>query len=193
MEHHADVDAYLAASELWPEEARALCEVLRGCGLEETIKWGKPTYVHDGANVLIVQEFKDFLALMFTKGALLDDPEGVLHSQGEHTRSALRMQFTSVEEVTSRAAVIADYVDRAVAVEDAGLEVGPAPEPDLPEELRERLASDPELSEAFDDLTPGRRRSWAIHIGDAKKPETRVSRVDKAVPRIRAGKGHNER
>lgn len=193
MEHHADVEAYLASSERWPDLARAATEVLRGCGLDEHIKWGKPTYSHDGANVVIVQEFADFLALLFTKGALLDDPDGLLHSQGPHTRSAMRMQFTNVEDLRAAADRIAAYVAQAVEVEEAGLEVGPAPEPEPPEELAERLAADAELSDGWESLTPGRRREYAIHIGDAKRASTRESRVAKVEARIRAGKGLRDR
>ncbi len=193
MEHHPDVASYIAASTQWPDVVTAATEVLRGCGLQEHIKWGKPVYSHDGSNVVIVQEFADFMAIMFTKGALLDDPAGLLHAQGPNTRSAMRMQFTSAEEVQGHADDLRAYVAAAVAVEDAGLEVGPAPEPDPPEELAERLAADPGLSEGWDSLTPGRRREYVIHISGAKKSATREARVEKVAPRIREGRGMRDR
>jgi uncharacterized protein YdeI (YjbR/CyaY-like superfamily) len=193
MEQFADVDAYLVASEQWPAEIAALRTVLRGTGLAETIKWGKPCYTNDGRNIAIVQEMKDFLALMFFKGALLDDPDGVLHDQGPNSRSARRMQFTSVADVDRSAGTIARLVEHAVAVEDAGLAVEPAPDLELVTELQARLDADPALRAAFEALTPGRQREYHLHIGGAKQSATRESRVDACVPRILAGKGLRDR
>ena len=193
MEHFESVDEYLARSEQWPEEVAALRDVLLGCGLTETIKWGKPCYMHDGSNIVLVQEFKDFLALMFFKGALLDDPDGVLEAQGPNSRSARRMCFTSVDDVTRSAETIGAYVAQAVDVEKSGAEVGPPADLDLVEELRDRLEQDPALKEAFEALTPGRQRGYNLHIAGAKQSKTRAARVDKHVPRILAGKGLNDR
>lgn len=192
MEHHADVDAYLEGSELWPAEIRALRPILTGCGLREEIKWGKPCYSHDGRNICILQEMKDFLAVMFFKGALLTDPDGVLHDQGPNSRSARRMQLTSTDEVAASAGTIEAYVAEAIALEDAGATV-PEAELVLVEELAERLATDPELAAAFEGLTPGRQREYNLHIGDAKQATTREGRVDKCVDRILAGKGLRDR
>ena len=186
---NAEVDAYISGSRLWPDEVTELRAVLLGTGLTEDFKWGNPCYAHDGANVAIVQEFKDGLALMFFKGALLADPAGVLESQGPTSRSALRMRFTSVDDVRRLAGTVAEYVAEAVAVEDAGLKVGPPPELVLVEELQARLDEDPELQAAFDALTPGRRREYHLHISGAKRAETRAARAEQAVPRIFAGKG----
>jgi len=190
--HYESVDDYVEASERWPAEVAALREVLLGCGLEEEVKWGKPCYARDGRNLAIVQEFKDFLALMFFKGALLDDPDGVLEAQGPNSRSAMRMRFTSVDDVTRSAGEIGALVAEAIRVEDAGLSVEPA-ELELVPELKERLDADPALREAFEALTPGRRREYNLHVGEAKKAATRRSRVDKHVDRILAGKGLRDR
>jgi uncharacterized protein YdeI (YjbR/CyaY-like superfamily) len=193
VEDFADVDAYLACSEQWPEEVAALRDVLLGCGLGETIKWGKPCYTHDRRNIVLVQEFKDFLALMFFKGALLDDPDGLLHAQGPNTRSARRMQFGSVDDVVRSAGTIEAYVSQAVELEESGAEVGPAPELELVEELRQRLEEDPTLKRAFETLTPGRQREYNLQVGGAKQSKTRAARVEKFVPRILEGKGLRDR
>ena len=183
------VDAYIARSTRWPEELAALRTVLLGCGLTEEIKWGKPCYSAEAGNIAILQEMKDFLALMFFKGALLDDTAGVLRSQGPNSRSALRIEVTSVDQVDELADTVRAYVAQAVAVEEAGLTVGPAPELELVAELAERLASDAELAAAFDALTPGRQREYNLHIGSAKQAKTREARIDKLAPQILAGKG----
>lgn len=193
MEHFDSVDDYVAASEQWPDEVSALREVLLGCGLGEAVKWGKPCYTHAGGNIAIIQEFKDFCALMFFKGALLDDPDSVLEDQGENTRSAKRMTFTSVDDVRASAGTIEAYVAQAVEVEESGAEVGPPEELDLAEELQAALDGDPALKEAFFALTPGRQRGYNLEIGGAKKSETRVARVEKHIPRILEGKGLHDR
>jgi uncharacterized protein YdeI (YjbR/CyaY-like superfamily) len=190
---NTDVDAYVERSEQWSEELAAIRPVLLDRGLSEEIKWGKPCYVHDGANIAILQEMKEFLALMFFKGALLADPEGVLEEQGPNTRSARRMRFTSVDDVHRLADTVSAYVDEAIEVEQEGLDIGPAPELVLVEELRRRLDRDPELRAAFDALTPGRQREYHLQISSAKQAATREARVDKFAPRILAGKGFRDR
>ena len=186
------VDAYIERSKKWPNEMIELRELLLGCGLTEEMKWGKPCYCDKGRNIAILQEMNDFLALMFFRGALLDDPDGVLREQGPNSRSALRMEFTSVDEVARLSGPVRSLVAEAIAVEDAGLRVGPAPEPELVEELRGRLDGDPAFKAAFDALTPGRRREYNLHISGAKLDATRAARVDACLPKILAGKGFRD-
>jgi uncharacterized protein YdeI (YjbR/CyaY-like superfamily) len=187
------VDAYIARSQKWPEEMTELRPILLGCGLTEEIKWGKPCYSHEGRNIAILQEMNDFLALMFFKGALLDDPQGMLHDQGPNSRSARRMQFTSVDDVARLADTVSEFVEEAIDVEDAGLEVGPAPEPVLVDELRHRLEHDPALKAAFEGLTPGRQREYNMYFSAAKQATTRESRIEKYAQKILDGKGFRDR
>lgn len=193
MEDFPDVDAYLQASDQWPDEIKSLRPLLLDCGLTEEIKWGKPCYCLDEANIALIQEFSDHLALMFFKGVLLDDPEGVLHDQGPNTHAAKRIKFTSTEEVEALSDVVAAYVREAIAHEEAGTELPARPDAELAPELVDRLASDDELAEAFENLTPGRQREYNLHISDAKQSSTRERRVDKIVPRILSGKGLRDR
>lgn len=188
-----EVDAYIGRSEMWPEEMAELRPILLGRGLSEAIKWGKPCYDHQGRNIVIMQEMKSFLSLMFFKGALLSDPEGVLRDQGPNSRSARRIELTSVADVSRLAGTVGAYVDEAIAVEEAGLEIGPAPEPELVEELRRRLDADPALRAAFEALTPGRRREYNLHVSDAKRAKTREARIERCAPRILEGKGLRDR
>lgn len=193
MKQYPDVDAYLRESEQWPDEIAAIRPLLIDSGLEESIKWGKPTYSHDGDNICILQEMKDFLAVMFFKGALLEDPAGLLHSQGPNSRSAKRFQFTSVAEIHDSAGMIAAYVADAIDVAVAGLEVEPAPDQPLAEELQDRLDADPALRAAFEALTPGRQRAYNLNISEAKQSATRARRVEKWIPKILEGKGPQDR
>lgn len=188
-----EVDAYIERSVKWPDEMARLRLILLDRGLTEEIKWGKPCYSHDGKNVVIVQEMNDFLSLMFFKGALLADPMGVLEEQGPNSRSARRITFTSVDDVDRLAGTVAAYLAEAVEVAEAGLEVEPAPQHELGEELRARIDSDPAFRAAFESLTPGRRREYDLYVSSAKQTSTRQARVEKCVPRILAGKGLRDR
>ncbi|WP_436792872.1 YdeI/OmpD-associated family protein [Actinospongicola halichondriae] len=194
MEHFVDVDAYIDASEQWPDEIRAIRPILLGCGLDEVVKWGKPCYsIDDDCNVVLLQEFSDHLALMFFKGVLLDDASGVLHEQGPNTHGPRRMKFTSVADVEALADEIAAYVQEAVDHERAGTELPPRPEESLAEELEARLGESDAFAEAFNELTPGRQREYNLYVSGAKQSATRVSRVDKIAPRVLAGKGLRDR
>ena len=178
---------------MWPEEMAGLRPILLGCGLTEEIKWRKPCYSHKGGNVVILQEMKEFLALMFFKGALLKDPEGVLEEQGPNSRSARRIRFTSIEDVARLAGTVKAYIDEAIEVEKAGLTVGPAPELLLAAELQSRLDQDPALKAAFEALTPGRQREYNLYFSGAKQAKTRAARIAKYVGKILEGKGFRDR
>ena len=187
------VDAYIKRSEKWPAEMAELRPILLSCGLTEGIKWAKPCFSHEGKNIVILQEMNEFLALMFFKGARLDDPAGVLEEQGPNSRSALRMCFTSVDDVARLADTVTAYIVAAIAVEDAGLEVGPAHEVVFVAELQSRLDQDRKFKAAFEALTPGRQREYNLHFSDAKQAKTREARVEKCAPKILDGKGFRDR
>ena len=187
------VDTYLKHSELWPAEVARLREVLLATGLTEDLKWGKPCYAHDGRNIVIVQEMKAFLALMFFKGALLTDPAGVLEEQGDNTRAARRMTFTSVEDVDRLAPTIAGYVNAAVAVEESGAALPPPPPLVFADVLQQRMDADSQFKAAFDSLSPGCQREYNLYFTDAKKVETRQARLDRYAERILAGRRMRDR
>lgn len=189
-----EVDDFLERADRWREEMTQLREICLASGLTEEVKWRQPCYTLDGANVALIQPFKDSCALMFFKGALLDDPEGILEKPGESTQAARRVRFESLEDVVSRKAVLEGYLALALEVERSGQEVDfeKQPEP-VPEELQVRLDQDPALEAAFEALTPGRQRGYILHFSSAKQSKTRASRVNKAIPQILAGKGLNDR
>jgi uncharacterized protein YdeI (YjbR/CyaY-like superfamily) len=188
------VDAFLSRAPQWRAEMEALRAILLACGLEEALKWGKPCYAVDGKNVAIIQPFKAHCALMFFKGALLEDTHGLLRSQGPHSQAAKRLEFTSATAIS--APKVKSYVKQAIAVEAAGRSVKASVAPrtlDLPDELAARLKKDRRLASAFAALTPGRQRAYAIHIAGAKQSATRDARIDTCAPRILAGRGLNDR
>lgn len=190
-----DVDRFIDRAARWQEEMKLLRETLLDCELTEEIKWGTPCYSAAGGNIVIMQPFKAHLSLMFFKGALLDDPEGILRSQGENTQSALRIELTSTEQVAELASTVKAYVEEAVAVEEAGLEVPKKKVSDyeVPEEFERRLREDEAYREAFEALTPGRKKGYLLHFAGAKRSETRERRIEKCRAKVLEGKGLNER
>ena len=186
------VDTYVERSTKWPDEIRALRPVLLDCGLTEELKWGKPCYCYEGANILIIQEMKAFLALMFFKGALLSDPHHVLQQQGPNSRSARRIQVTSVSEVDRLADLIEAYIKEALRVEAEGLRPDAPPKLALVEEFQQRLAKNHHLEAAFEALTPGRQREYNLHFAAAKRSATRLARIDNCSAKIMLGKGFRD-
>ena len=190
------VTTYIEGLPAWRAELEALRPILLGAGLREEFKWSKPCYSHDGSNIVIFQPFKEMCALLFFKGALLEDPEGALRQQGDNTRSALRLEFRSVAEVSRAESVIAALVKDAVRVQRAGLSLpdrDPGDEAPYPEELVMTLEADPGLREAWQRLTPGRRRGWLLHFNSAKQSRTRFARIERATPLILEGFGMHDR
>jgi uncharacterized protein YdeI (YjbR/CyaY-like superfamily) len=178
----------------WEAEIAEMRRVLASLPLSEECKWGKPTYTVDGKNVIILQGFKAYFALGFFQGALLKDPKKLLVQLGQ-TQAGRVMKFTSVREIISHAATIKRYVREAIAIEKAGLRVEKRKTEDfsVPPELKEMFRKEPRLQKAFAALTPGRQRSYLYHFAGAKQPATRISRIQKAMPRIFAGIGFLER
>ncbi len=184
----------MAYRERWEREIAELQSVLAGLPMTEECKWGKPTYTVDGKNIVIIQGFKEYVALGFFQGALLKDPKKVLVQLGQ-VQAARVMKFTSAKEIKASAATIKAYVREAIAVEDRGLRVEKKKTSDfpVPEELTARFRKDARLKRAFEALTPGRQRGYLHHFNAAKQSSTRVARIDKAMPAIFEGRGFLER
>jgi uncharacterized protein YdeI (YjbR/CyaY-like superfamily) len=186
------VDGYPRRSK-WQEELEKLRKISLACGLTEELKWGKPCYTFQNSNIVILQGFKEFCALLFAKGALLNDPNGLLEKPGESTQAARRIPFTNVREIVEIEPVLKAYINEAVAAEKSGLEVEfkKNPEP-IPEELQNKLDENPALKAAFRALTPGRQRGYILYFSAAKQSKTRESRIEKWMPQILNGKGLND-
>lgn len=179
----------------WQDERRRLRDILLDCGLEERVKWGKLCYAWEDSNVAIIYGMKNSCAVGFFKGSLLEDEDGVLVQPGKHSQAMRRLHFESLEEIKFGEDTIRRFTLRAIQAEMDGLEVAFTEKDNLdyPDELQDALDDDPELVEAFEELTPGRQRGWVLHFSDTKQSETRARRVEKARSKIIAGKGWNER
>lgn len=178
----------------WTAELKALREIMLICGLTEESKWGVPCYTYNNKNVLLVSAFKDFFAISFFKGALLQDSEGMLVKPGENSQASRLLKFTDLKQIAPLEETIKAYVFEAIEIEKAGLKVEfkKNPEP-IPEELQQKLDEDPVFRDAFEALTPGRQRGYIIHFSQPKKAETRFSRIEKWTPKILNGEGMHDK
>ena len=179
----------------WHEERKALRAILLDCPLVEEVKWNKLCYTFRNSNVAILYGLKDYCGLGFFKGALLQDPKGILCRQGQHSQAMRLIRFTDVREIVKMEPTLKAYIHNAIKVEKAGLTVDFKEKHELvyPDELRDRLKDDPAFREAFEALTPGRRRGYNLHFSAAKQSKTRAARIEKCASRILAGKGLNDR
>jgi uncharacterized protein YdeI (YjbR/CyaY-like superfamily) len=190
-ERTPQVDGYIRKNKQWRDEFEALREIVLDLGLKEEIKWMSPCYTTEDGNIVIFQAFKEYCAIMFPKGALLDDPEHILIQMTENTQAARQIRFTGVEQVRELRPVIREYLENAIEIEAAGLQVDfkDTDEFEVPEEFQTRMDEDPALKEAFEALTPGRQRGYLLYFGGAKQSETRSRRVEQYIPKIMDGEG----
>lgn len=189
-----EVNNFLKEANKWKEEYVKLREIVLDSGLTEDFKWMHPCYTLNNKNVVIIHGFKEYCALLFHKGALLQDPHGILIRQSENVQAARQIRFTDVQEIIEMEDMLKSYIQEAVQVEKAGLKVQPKKHEEyiIPEELENKFKDIPTLKTTFEALTPGRQRAYILYFSQAKKAETRESRVDKYIPRILAGKGLND-
>lgn len=191
MKTNPKVDFYFQKAKAWQQEIETLRNLVLETVLAEELKWGVPCYTLEGKNVVLIHTFKHYCALLFHKGALMDDPKGVLIQQTEHVQAARQLRFTSLAEITRQKAAIRAYIQQAIAIEQAGLKV-PMKETrafEMPEEFERKMAEQPALKAAFRALTPGRQRGYLLYFSSAKQAKTREARVDKYVPKIMEGLG----
>ena len=188
------VDEYLKNTKKWQEESKKLRRIVLDCGLTEESKWGKPCYTFQNSNVVIIQGFKEYCALLFCKGALLKDAHRILIQQTENVQAARQIRFTSVPEIVALEPAVKAYIHEAVEVEKAGLKVNykKASEFTVPEELQNKLDEIPAFKKAFKALTPGRQRAYLLYFSAPKQSKTREARIEKYIPQILKGQGLND-
>jgi uncharacterized protein YdeI (YjbR/CyaY-like superfamily) len=191
---NSKIDVYLSNAKKWRKELEKLRRILLGCRLTEELKWGKPCYMFQKSNVVIMLPLKEYCALLFCKGALLKDPKGILIKPGENTQAARQIRFTNLREIVEMETILKAYIHNAIDVEKAGLEVIYKKTTDfiIPEEFQNILEEIPALKTAFEALTPGRQRGYILYFAAPKQSKTRESRVEKCKQRILKGKGQND-
>ena len=189
------VDGYLAKAKKWQEELEKLRMIILDCQLTEELKWGKPCYTFQKSNIVLIHGFKEYCALLFFKGALLKDADGILIKHTENVQAARQIRFTNVREIVEMEPILKAYIHEAIEVEKAGLKVNfkKSTEFTIPEEFQNKLDEIPALKTAFDALTPGRQRAYILYFSAPKQSKTRESRVEKCMQQILNGKGLNDR
>ena len=185
------VDWFFAKETQWQKEYEKLRKIILDCGLIEELKWGCPCYTFENTNIVLIHGFKEYCALLFFKGALLNDPNGILIQQTKNVQSARQIRFTNVREIVKMEKILKAYVYEAIEVERAGLKVKlkKTSEFKIPEEFQKRLDKSTALKKAFDALTPGRQRAYIFYFSQAKQSKTREARVEKYLKQILNGKG----
>lgn len=188
------VDFYFTKAEKWQEELEQLRKIVLECELTEELKWGVPCYTFQKSNIVLIHDFKEYCALLFMKGALLDNANGLLIQQTENVQAARQIRFTNLREIVDNKAILKAYIYEAIEVEKAGLkvELKKTTEYNIPEEFQQKLDESTSLKTAFEALTPGRQRAYLLHFSQPKQTKTREARVEKCIPQILDGKGLNE-
>jgi uncharacterized protein YdeI (YjbR/CyaY-like superfamily) len=189
-----EVDRYLNNLDKWQEELTKLRNILANCGLTEDFKWMHPCYSCKKKNIALIHEFKDYSAILFHKGALLNDAENILVQQTENTQSARQIRFTDSKEIDRFEATIKAYIFEAIELGKAGVKVvrKKTSEFDFPSELEAIFGENPDFKTAFENLTPGRQRGYLLHFSQAKQSKTRIARIENNKKRILIGKGLND-
>jgi uncharacterized protein YdeI (YjbR/CyaY-like superfamily) len=188
------VDFFFNKAKKWQEEFEKLRNVILDCGLTEELKWGVPCYTFGKRNIVLIHGFKEYCALLFFKGALLNDAKRILIRQTKNVQAARQVRFTNVREIVKMKFILKAYIHEAIEVEKAGLKVNfkKPTEFTIPEEFQNKLAEIPALKTAFDALTPGRQRAYILYFSAPKQSRTRESRVEKCMQQIFDGKGLND-
>jgi len=188
------VDWFFAKDTKWQKEYEKLRTIILDCGLIEELKWGCPCYTFENTNIVLIHGFKEYCALLFFKGALLNDPNGILIQQTKNVQSARQIRFTNVREIVKMEKILKAYVYEAIEVERVGLKVKLKKTSDfkIPEEFQKKLNKSSALKTAFDELTPGRQRQYIFYFSQPKLSKTREERVEKYRKQILIGKGLND-
>ena len=188
------VDWYFNKAKTWQEEIEKLRTIVLGCGLTEELKWGCPCYIFQKSNIVLIHVFKEYCALLFFKGALLNDADGILIQQTKNVQAARQIRFTTVRQIVKMKTILKAYIYEAIEVERTGLKVKfkKTTEFKIPEEFKKKLDKTPALKTAFYTLTPGRQRAYILYFSQPKQSKTRESRVEKCMQQILNGKGLND-
>jgi len=188
------VDFYFIKAKKWQEELEKLRMIILDCQLTEELKWGVPCYTFQKSNIVLIHVFKEYCAVLFFKGALLNDANGILIQQTENVQAGRQIRFTNIREIVEKETILRAYIYEAIEVERAGLKVNFKKNTELifPEEFQKKSDEIPALKTVFAELTPGRQRAYILYFSAPKQSKTRESRIEKCIPQILNGKGLND-
>lgn len=191
--HDPRIDAYIARQ---GDFARPILEHVRalvheGCpGVEETMKWSMPTFVHAGGILCGMAAFKQHASFGFWKHALVvgeGEPREGMGSYGK---------LTSVADLPPKKTLLA-HVRKAAKLNEEGVKTpaarnsAPKPPPEAPEDLAAALKKNAKARKAFEGFPPSAQRDYVEWIVEAKREETRAKRLAQAVEWMAEGKRRN--
>src|SRR5205814_7179531 len=181
-----EVDFYFDKEKKWQKEIEQLRTIILDCGLTEELKWGCPCYTFQESNIVLIHVFKEYCALLFFKGALLNDANGILIQQTKNVQSARQVRFANLQDIVKMEPILKTYIYEAIEVERAGLKVKLKKTSNfkIPGEFQKKLDKSSALKKAFDALTPGRQRAYIFYFSQARQSKTRESRVEKYMKQI---------
>lgn len=157
------VEAFLNKESQWQEEYKYLrALIFNETELEEAYKWMHPCYTLNNKNVVLIHGFKNYVALLFHKGAILEDKYHTLIQQTEKVRAARQLRFENLTEIQTRIEEIKYYLAEAIKAEKAGkkVEMKKTEEYVIPKELEAKFEEMPQLESSFYKLTPGRQHQY---------------------------------
>ena len=187
------VDFYFTKNLKWQKEIKQLRTIMLECGLNEELKWGVPCYTFQKSNIVLIHVFREYCAVLFFKGALLKDENGILVQQTKNVQAGRQVRFANLKEVVEKETILKNYVYEAIEIERAGLKVEFNKTPEIIcKEFQKKLDKTPSLKKAFHALTPGRQRAYNLYFSSAKQSKTRELRIENNIENILCGKGLND-
>lgn len=188
---NSNVDFYFSNAKKWQIEIELLRSIVIDCGLTEELKWKVPCYTHQNSNIVLIHAFKDYCALLFFNGALLNDANDLLIQQTENVQAGRQIRFTNRQEIVDLKPILKAYIFEAIELEKAGLkvELKKHTEYKIVAEFQNKLAANPALKTAFEALTPGRQRGYLLYFSAPKQTKTIELRIENSIPLIFKGKG----
>jgi uncharacterized protein YdeI (YjbR/CyaY-like superfamily) len=193
MKSFNNTEEYLDNHPEWQECLMLLRDVLLELDVEEEIKWGAPVYTVKGKNIIGLGAFKSYIGIWFFQGSFLSDPEKVLiNAQKGVTKSMRQWRFQSMDEMDIP--LIRSYALEAIENERKGLRIKLVKkELVIPKELQSVLKANDALNNAFYSFKSGKQKEFAEYIIDAKKPQTKIKRLEKIIALIENGIGLNDK
>lgn len=160
--------------------------------IEETIKWGMPSFEYKGL-VCGMAAFKAHCALTFHKGNLMNDEHGILSQVGKTGMGQLG-KLTSIKDLPNEKILIA-YVKQAVKLNEAGVKKtnknAKSTSIEVPDYFLKALKKNKEALKTFEAFSNSHKKEYVEWITEAKKEETRISRIEKAIEMLSEGKSRN--
>jgi len=178
----------------WQEEIELLKSIVEKTELQHAIKWGIDVYTFNGQNIIGIAPFKSYIGIWFYNGVFMSDPlNSFVNAQEGKTKALRQWRFFSKEDIVPDQVLA--YIKEAIANEKAGKKLVPERNMkfEIPEVLTKSLENDSELNKSFEQLSPGKQKEYAFHIQEPKREETKISRLEKIIPMVKAGMGLNDK